>query len=125
MGQKAMNQPATCERCGNQVLPDAVYCARCGHPIERPYRHARYNPDEPISSYNGLVALLLCLFVGYLGIHRFYVGKIGTGILWLCTGGLFGVGWVIDLVLIACGRFRDFMGYRLTLGGEQTVVSRA
>jgi hypothetical protein len=41
------------------------------------------------SRYNRLVALLLCLFVGYLGIHGFYVGKIGTGVLWMLSGGMF------------------------------------
>ena len=49
---------------------------------------------------NKWVAFLLCLFGGWLGLHRFYEGKIGTGILYLCTLGLFGFGVVIDLVLI-------------------------
>ena len=38
--------------------------------------------------------------LGYLGMHRFYEGKIWTGILWLCTGGLFGVGIIVDAILI-------------------------
>jgi TM2 domain-containing membrane protein YozV len=42
------------------------------------------------------VAWLLQTFIGPLGIHRFYMGKIGTGLLWLFTGGLLGVGWVYD-----------------------------
>ena len=41
----------------------------------------------------------LCLF-GVSGIHRFYLGRIGTGILWLCTWGLFGIGNIIDLFTI-------------------------
>ena len=57
-----------------------------------------------------LTALLLCIFLGYFGIHRFYVGKSGTGILYLFSCGLFGIGWIIDIILIATGAFRDSMG---------------
>ena len=63
--------------------------------------------DKPL---NWLTLLLLCIFGGGAGIHRFYAGKIGTGILYLFTGGLFGIGWLIDLVKIATGKFTDKNG---------------
>jgi len=59
---------------------------------------------------NKTTALLLCIFLGGLGIHRFYVNKIGTGIIWLLTGGVFGIGWLVDIIMIATGSFKDKEG---------------
>lgn len=66
-----------------------------------------YGMPIMISSRSRLAALLLAIFVGFLGIHRFYAGKVITGIIWLLTGGLLGVGVIIDVILIAIGVFRD------------------
>ncbi len=60
--------------------------------------------DSPKSR---LACLLLCLFLGLLGAHRFYVGKTGTAILMLCTAGGLGVWAIVDLIFIISGSFRD------------------
>ncbi len=59
------------------------------------------------SSKSNVAALLLCLFLGGLGVHRFYVGKIGTGIAMLLTLGGLGIWALIDLIFIALGKFTD------------------
>lgn len=61
------------------------------------------------------VALALCIPLGVFGAHRFYVGKIGTGLLQLCTLGGLGLWYLYDLITIASGEFRDVDGRRVTL----------
>lgn len=63
-----------------------------------------------------VAALLLCLLLGFVGIHRFYVGKIGTGILQLITLGGLGIWALIDLIMIAIGKFTDKSGLPITAG---------
>ena len=60
-----------------------------------------------------MVALVLCILFGLLGAHRFYVGKIGSGLIYLFTLGLFGIGWVIDIFRLLDGGFKDSLGRRL------------
>lgn len=62
------------------------------------------------SDRSKMAALILCIFFGWLGIHQFYVGRIGMGFLYLFTFGLFGIGILIDLINIALGSFRDNVG---------------
>ncbi len=94
-----------CVRCGATMSPGDLFCHSCGWNAEKPLPAIRVavNPSDR----NRLATLLLCLLLGWLGAHRFYVGKIGTGILWLCTLGFLGIGVIYDLVLIATGEFRD------------------
>lgn len=68
---------------------------------------------NPVSDKSRLAAALLAFFFGYLGIHRFYVGKVGTGILQILTLGGLGIWTLIDFVLILLGSFRDSNGRAL------------
>ena len=60
-----------------------------------------------------VVAALLCFFVGTLGVHRFYVGKIGTGVAMILTLGGCGIWAFIDLIMILVGSFKDADGKEL------------
>jgi TM2 domain-containing membrane protein YozV len=62
------------------------------------------------SEKSNVTALLLCLFLGGLGVHRFYVGKIGTGVAQLLTLGGLGIWALVDLIFIAMGKFTDKEG---------------
>jgi TM2 domain-containing membrane protein YozV len=66
------------------------------------------------SDKSNTVALLLCFFLGFLGVHRFYVGKIGTGVLMLITLGGLGLWNLIDLIVIAMQKFTDSEGNTLS-----------
>ena len=69
---------------------------------------------ESTSKKSRTVALVLCIFLGGFGGHRFYAGKVGTGILWLFTLGLLGIGTFIDLIMIGVGSFKDKEGLKIT-----------
>ncbi len=66
-----------------------------------------------VSDRKILIAFLLCFFLGYLGFHRFYAGKVGTGVLYLLTGGLFGFGVLVDCIMLVVGSFKDSDGLPL------------
>jgi len=74
-------------------------------------------PGLTLTSPKGYVpTLLLCLLLGFLGVHRFYVGKTGTGILMLLTLGAFGIWSFIDLIMVIVGAFKDSDGLPIKPG---------
>lgn len=104
-----------CEKCGNKVAIDAVICPKCGKQLEElKIEENKTNPQIVINNSNTIngaygkkqcdkwIALLLCIFLGFLGGHKFYEGKTGLGILYIFTAGLFGIGVFVDFIVILC-----------------------
>lgn len=110
-----------CKHCGKQINAAAVLCPHCGCQVEE-LKHAD-QPSIVINNANtntnanqnantngavvvGLrprnkwVSFFLCLFLGYFGAHKFYEGRIGMGIVYILTFGLFGIGWMIDCIVL-------------------------
>ena len=105
-----------CKYCGEQIDNEVIICPKCGKQVEE-IKNSNETPNIIINNSNmntntnvnsapagalknKWVAFFLCLFLGMLGVHRFYERKIGTGIIWMFTGGLFCIGWLIDLIVI-------------------------
>jgi len=93
-----------CSSCGAIIKKEAEICPKCG------VRQKSAILGTMDVGANWLTLLLLSIFLGSLGVDRFYVGKIGTGILKLVTVGGFGIWWLIDLIMIICGKFTDSKG---------------
>ena len=94
-----------CAACGADMARDAPSCRRCGAP--------NLAKQAGVSQKRMVPAALLCFFLGTLGAHRFYVGKIFTGLLMIVTLGGLGIWAVVDLVRIIVGSFRDKHGLLL------------
>ena len=110
-----------CQHCGRAIDQDCVVCPSCGKQVaqlkqEQPQiiinnanNNTNTNANVNINQVrNGIygqlrnkwAAFFLCLFLGFFGAHKFYERKIGMGILYLFTFGIFGIGWFIDLVIL-------------------------
>jgi TM2 domain-containing membrane protein YozV len=92
-----------CRACGKQLHSSAAACPGCGA-VQTPAGGS----DKRI-----LPAALLCFFLGVFGVHRFYAGKVGTGLLQLFTLGGLGVWALIDFILIVAGTFTDSDGKKI------------
>lgn len=100
-----------CRDCGAEILDNAEICPKCGCRQMPPTKAE--NPN--VSSKSRLTALLLCIFLGGIGIHRFYVGRTGSAIAMVFLGWLtLGIWPLIDLILIATGSFKDGEGMLIT-----------
>ena len=105
-----------CKHCGEIIEYDCVVCPKCGKQVEKlegADKNIIINNSAAASAtvvtpvyagrrVNKWVAFVLCLFLGCLGAHKFYEGRTGMGVLYLFTMGLFGIGWVVDIIAILC-----------------------
>jgi hypothetical protein len=95
-----------CEKCGREVPEGAKSCPTCSaDPTPQPT--ASVSVDD---SKDWLAALLLSIFLGQLGVDRFYLGYIGLGVLKLLTAGGCGIWWLVDVILIATDGLKDAKG---------------
>jgi len=93
-----------CKDCGKEVKEKAVVCLNCGVAVGNTSIVDSNQPKE------WLVTLLLCLFLGGIGVHRFYTGHTAIGIVQLLTLGGCGIWTLIDFILIIAGNFKDSEG---------------
>jgi hypothetical protein len=127
-----------CPNCGASIYDDINRCQYCGsyissnqhtssaqqpvvvnvYPQAQPQQetvvHHIYQSETHCSPKSRLVALLLCFFFGGFGFHKFYLGRVGMGILYLFTLGLCGIGVLVDLLVLLLGSPRDSQGMLLT-----------
>ena len=114
-----MNTTIFCLHCGNKLEPDAHFCPKCGTKVVAPVIKSQTSPKKsPVSDLSpksSKATLVLCLFFGILGVHRFYVGKIWTGLFMLLSVGGLGAWVLIDLISIIKNQFEDKKGRPLKL----------
>ena len=104
-----------CKHCGAPIDKDCVVCSKCGKQVEELHTQQPQvvinNTNSNVANANAnvasgampkaknkWVAFLLCFFLGFIGAHKFYEGKILLGIVYIFTGGIFGIGILVDLI---------------------------
>jgi peptidoglycan/LPS O-acetylase OafA/YrhL len=102
-----------CSNCGTQIDDKAVVCVKCGVATPNFISHSTaraQNAGALAEGYDWLTTLLLCFFVGGLGVHSFYTKKTGIGIAQLLTLGGCGIWALVDLIMIITENFKDDQG---------------
>jgi len=90
------------------MADDARFCTSCGAPAAPAQQPVRVTHNIIVNNVgfgkkkDKWLAFFLCLFLGVFGVHKFYEERIGMGILYLFTAGLFGIGWLVDIILLLC-----------------------
>lgn len=103
-----------CQYCGSEITMPAekeqapvIQVTNNNYYQEAPHTAVRNTTMRTVSSKDKFTAELLCLFLGFFGVHMFYAGRLKMGILYFCTFGLLGFGWLADIIIIATGNFKD------------------
>jgi restriction system protein len=126
-----------CSQCGTQISETAKFCHNCGassqatvtvnnpntngaQPAQQPIivnvvnentnTNTNTNTFTPIQYKSRWLAFALCLFGGWIGAHKFYLGKTGMGLLYMFTFGIFGIGWFIDTISLLFNWEKDKWG---------------
>lgn len=99
-----------CANCGKELSDNAYMCPQCGEPTTKKSTTIVNEIPSDASEKEWLPTLLLCIFLGGLGIHSFYSGKTLFGVLQLLTLGGCGIWTLIDLILIITKSYRDGEG---------------
>jgi len=102
-GAKPLAGTSFCQACGTATNAQAEICLKCGAKLAKA-------EAANVSPKSRLAVTLLAFFLGSLGVHRFYLGKIGTGILMLITLGALGVWTLIDFIMAVAGVMKDREG---------------
>lgn len=111
-----MSEGKFCPFCGKSIGEDFRICPYCGENIYSAYINNNNNNNSAFSPNNWLICLLLTIFLGEIGAHKFYVGRIKEGVIMLIlTITVIGfvvsfVIWVIDLINLLSGNFKDSDG---------------
>lgn len=111
-----------CVECGQIINKKAVICPHCGcaqscaetgNPDFMNQQDSTRKSKEMNPRW--ITTIILAIVIGGFGAHRFYTGKIGTGILMLITGGGCGIWYLIDIIMVCTEEFRDASGERITM----------